>query len=80
MIQPVILCGGSGTRLWPLFTSSGSAAPSTPRQRAAVCCSSVRSPFTACRGLGWYSRDSGQSRVPDPPHRITGWIISLPKK
>jgi hypothetical protein len=23
--------------------------------------------------LGSSARDSGQSRVPEPPHRITGW-------
>jgi hypothetical protein len=44
-------------------------------QRSAVSCSSVRSPFTAWSGFGWYSRESGQSRVPEPPHRITGCIM-----
>src|SRR5919198_3673688 len=65
-------CACTMKRCVSLHTRSGSARPA---QRTAVSCKSVRSPFSACRGFGWYSRESGQSRVPDPPHRITGWIM-----
>ena len=46
--------------------------PATPASRAAVSCSMVRSPVSASSCLGSSSRDSGQSRVPAPPERITG--------
>src|SRR4051812_2708903 len=67
-------CDCTMKRCDSLQTRSGSPIAATPRQRSAVSCSSVCSPFRACSGFGWYSRDSGQSRVPEPPHRITGWI------
>src|SRR4051812_932146 len=60
---------------WPsLHTTIGSTEALKPRVRPAVCCSSVRSPFSAWSCFGYCSRESGQRRVPEPPHRITGWI------
>src|SRR5271165_906302 len=40
-----------------------------------------RSPMSGMNCLGRLSRDSGQTRVPEPPHMITGWIllIDLPR-
>ena len=43
-----------------------------PARRAAVSCSMVCLPVRASSCLGYISRDSGQSRVPAPPERITG--------
>ena len=34
-----------------------------------------RSPISGMNCLGRLSRDSGQTRVPEPPHMMTGWIL-----
>src|SRR5438105_926015 len=70
-----VSCACTMKRWVSLHTRSGSPAAASPAQRITVSCSSVRAPFSACSGFGWYSRDSGHSRVPDPPQRITGWIM-----
>src|SRR5271165_6992444 len=36
-----------------------------------------RSPMSGMNCLGRLSRDSGQTRVPEPPHMITGWILLI---
>ncbi len=36
-----------------------------------------RSPISGMNCLGRLSRDSGQTRVPEPPHIITGWILLI---
>src|SRR5271165_2636290 len=36
-----------------------------------------RSPINGMNCLGRLSRDSGQTRVPEPPHMITGWILLI---
>ena len=41
---------------------------------SAVCCIIVRSETNAQSCLGKLSRDTGHSRVPEPPDRITGTI------
>ncbi len=43
-----------------------------PASRVTVSCSMVSLPVSASNCLGYISRDSGQSRVPAPPDRITG--------
>src|SRR5271166_1284431 len=36
-----------------------------------------RSPISGMNCFGRLSRDSGQTRVPEPPHMITGWILAI---
>src|SRR5271170_2536060 len=36
-----------------------------------------RSPISGMNCLGRLSRDSGQTRIPEPPHIITGWILLI---
>src|SRR3974390_2233859 len=46
--------------------------PSRPTVRAAVACSSERPSASRMNGFGIDSRDTGQRRVPAPPHRMIG--------
>ena len=46
-----------------------------PTTRVAVSCSMVRSLEIGSNCLGKLSRDNGQSRVPEPPERITGRML-----
>ena len=43
--------------------------------RSAVSWNVERGPTSAMNCLGMVSRDSGHTRVPAPPHMITGWIF-----
>ena len=71
-------CSATMKRWLSLQTTIGAATSGRPLSRAAVSCSIVRSPTSGSSCLGYSSRDSGQSRVPEPPDRITGmsmlWI------
>jgi hypothetical protein len=42
--------------------------------RRTVACNSESSPTRLSSCLGYFSRDSGHKRVPEPPDRTTGWI------
>ena len=58
-----------------LQITMGCTGPAASRARSAVSCSSVR-PVTSgrnCLGSSW--RDTGQSRLPAPPHRMTGTML-----
>ena len=57
-----------------LTTTAGANGP--PVNLIAVSWRSVWSPVTGNNCLGKVWRDTGQSRVPAPPHRITGQIIA----
>ena len=54
----------------------GSAKFSRPSKRRIVSCNIVLSPTNGKYCLGYCLRDSGHSRVPEPPERMTG-IISI---
>ncbi len=56
------------------MTVTSSAAPGSASARAAVFASSVSPSGSGMKGLGACSRDSGHSRVPAPPDRMTGTI------
>src|SRR5690349_2766909 len=65
-------CSATRKRCASLHTMTGPAALAKPARRAAVSWNMVRSPVRARSCLGRSSRDSGQSRVPEPPERMTG--------
>ena len=52
--------------------ATGGWASSSPCSRFTVSCSIVRSETSGRNCFGRCERDSGQSRVPEPPHRTTG--------
>src|SRR5215471_5883908 len=68
-------CSATRNRCASLQTMTGAAAAS-PSRRSTVCCSNVRVPMSGKSCLGYSSRDSGHSRVPAPPERMTG--VSTP--
>src|SRR5688572_6945799 len=61
---------------WLLMTI-GAAQPARPSSRPTVSCSRVRSLSRVRNCLGSDLRDMGHNRVPEPPHRITGWMRLL---
>ena len=56
--------------LW--FIGAASCAPAMPSTRRTVACSKESSPISGSNCLGYFSRDSGHKRVPEPPERTTG--------
>ncbi len=57
------------------MTTVGRAKTAGSPSRAAVAWNDERSgSASGMNCLGKLSREAGHSRVPDPPHRITGWI------
>ena len=70
-------CSAIRNRCSWLQTTIGGAKRS-PRARSAVSCSSVWSEISGQSCLGKLSRETGQSRVPEPPERMTGMMgVSL---
>ena len=67
------ICSATRNRCSWLHTTIGAANPS-PLARAAVSWIMVRSEISGQNCLGKLSRDTGHSRVPDPPDKITGTI------
>ena len=59
--------------IWVTMIGAANCAPS--RQRSDVICSMVRSLVSGSNCLGRCERERGQSRVPDPPERMTGVIM-----
>ena len=68
-------CSATKKRWSALQIIIGSARLSKPLKRNIVSCSMVLSPTKGKYCLGYCLRDSGQSRVPEPPERITGIIL-----
>ena len=69
------ICSATVKRWASLHTTMGGMAPAIVARRAAVSCSMVCLPVRASSCFGYISRDSGQSRVPAPPERITGITV-----
>lgn len=46
--------------------------PRLPLRRSNVSWNMERSPSIAWNYLGWWDRETGHSRVPDPPAMVTG--------
>ena len=69
-------CSAIRNRCSWLHTTIGGAKPS-PQARSAVSCSSVRSDTSGQSCLGKLSRETGHSRVPEPPERMTGIMPSV---
>src|SRR5580765_9008310 len=67
-------CSATRKRCASLHTTTGAPAVS-PCRRSTVCCSIVRAPVSGSSCFGYSSRDSGHSRVPAPPDRMTGVIM-----
>ena len=65
-------CSATRKRCSSFATTIGALAPGRPRRRSHVACSRVSSPTSGRNCFGWASRDSGHSRVPEPPERSTG--------
>ena len=65
------ICSAIRKRWSWLHTTIGASKP-LPAPRSAVSCSSERSEISGQSCLGKLSRDTGHSRVPEPPDRITG--------
>src|SRR5690606_27582870 len=70
-------CSATMKRCSSLATTMGAARPGRPSRRCQVACSRLRSPTRGWNCLGCVSRDSGHSRVPEPPERITGTMVSM---
>src|SRR5690606_24110919 len=70
-------CSATMKRCSSLATTIGAARPGRPSSRCQVACSRLRSPTRGWNCLGCVSRDSGHSRVPEPPERMTGVIVSM---
>jgi hypothetical protein len=62
-----------------LHTTIGAArvTPGVPTTRRTVACSSESCPTRLSNCLGYFSRDKGHSRVPEPPDKTTDWTKML---
>ena len=67
-------CSAIRNRCSSLHTMIGGGEAGRRGARSAVSCSSVRSESSGQSCLGKLSRDTGQSRVPEPPERMTGMM------
>ena len=69
------ICSADRKRYSSLQTTIGPATESLPLKaasRIAVACSMVSPPTSDSNCLGYFSRDIGHRRVPEPPERMTG--------
>ncbi len=55
-----------------LVTTAACETPGSAHARSHVSCSRLLPPAIFMNGFGIASRDTGHSRVPDPPERIIG--------
>src|SRR5262249_28813905 len=69
-------CSATMKRCSSFEMMSGGANCAGSATRKPASCSSVCSLTRGSSCLGYCARDIGQSRVPEPPERITGWIIA----
>src|SRR5579875_1108223 len=67
-------CSATMKRCSSFEMISGGANCFSSATRKPASCSNVRSVTSGSSCLGYCARDIGQSRVPEPPERITGWI------
>lgn len=65
-------CSATANRCSSLQINKGCAKPSRSSSRATVDCSIDRSSTSGSNCLGYFSRESGHRRVPEPPERTTG--------
>ena len=69
-------CSAIRNRCSSLQTTIGGANPG-PLPRSTVSCSSERSDSNGQSCFGKLSRETGHSRVPEPPERMTGTMVWL---
>lgn len=67
-------CSATMKRCSSFATTMGAPMPGSASMRRHVACSSEPSPTSGWNCLGCVSRDSGHSRVPEPPESKTGTI------
>jgi hypothetical protein len=66
-------CSAITKRYSSLHTTIGAATSAPmPSVRRTVACSKESSPISGSSCLGYFSRDSGHRRVPEPPESTTG--------
>ena len=72
-------CSAITKRYSSLLTTTGAASstPLMPCTRRTVACSSESSPISGSSCFGYFSRDSGHRRVPEPPDKTMGWMSIL---
>ena len=69
-------CSAIRNRWSSLQTTIGAAKPG-PLPRSTVSCSRLRSDSSGQSCFGKLSRETGHSRVPEPPERMTGTMVWL---
>ncbi len=67
---------GDDELVFSIGDEQGAAYGAGSATRRVVSCSIVRSPAKGRSCIGWCARERGQSRSPEPPERITGWIVT----